>query len=116
MKITGIDGMAYEDVKAEVDRGGVFVIYQYCISLLVITFKQPSEAYFIRRGHSRIIPGLPLTFVALLLGWWGIPWGPVRTIQSLITNFRGGLDVTGDVMASIRPPRQNVNPPLPPKR
>ncbi len=22
-----------------------------------------------------------------LLGWWGIPWGPIRTIQAIIQNF-----------------------------
>lgn len=25
---------------------------------------------------------------SLLLGWWGLPWGPIRTIKSLIINFR----------------------------
>ncbi|AUC16521.1 hypothetical protein BTO06_15785 [Tenacibaculum sp. SZ-18] len=24
---------------------------------------------------------------SLLLGWWGIPWGPINTIRSLIFNF-----------------------------
>ena len=108
--------MKYDDVKSEVDRGAVFVVYQYCVSLLAVSFKRPSEVYFIRARGNRIIPGLPLSFFTLLLGWWGIPLGPIYTIQSLITNFGGGKDVTLDVLASIRPPRQNVNPPLPVKR
>jgi hypothetical protein len=27
-------------------------------------------------------------------GWWGIPFGPVFTIQSLWRNLNGGIDVT----------------------
>ena len=26
--------------------------------------------------------------VSLFLGWWGIPWGPIRTIQSIVFNLR----------------------------
>ena len=25
----------------------------------------------------------------IILGWWGIPWGPIRTIQSIIKNVKG---------------------------
>ena len=25
---------------------------------------------------------------SLLLGWWGIPWGPIRTIESVFTNIK----------------------------
>jgi hypothetical protein len=32
--------------------------------------------------------------LSLLFGWWGLPWGPVRTIQALVVNFSGGLNVT----------------------
>jgi hypothetical protein len=26
-----------------------------------------------------------------VLGWWGIPWGPLYTVQSLVRNTRGGI-------------------------
>jgi len=25
-----------------------------------------------------------------VLGWWGIPWGPIFTFQSIFRNFKGG--------------------------
>lgn len=113
LKILGIKGMTFDEVKAEVDRGGVFVVYEYCISVILFTFRRPSEVYFIKKGSNRYTPGLTLSFVSLVLGWWGFPWGPIYTIKSVLKNLAGGRNVTGDVMASIRPPQKDVNPPLP---
>ena len=42
------------------------------------------------------------TLISLLLGWWGIPWGPVYTIGSIFNNPTGGKDVTGDVLAAMQ--------------
>ena len=44
------------------------------------------------------------TLISLLAGWWGIPWGPIYTITSLVTNLRGGKDVTQHVIASLGQP------------
>jgi len=32
------------------------------------------------------LQSLPFTLLSLLLGWWGNPWGPIYTIQSLWVN------------------------------
>jgi hypothetical protein len=102
MKILGIDGMTEEQLRKEVRRGGKFVFYEYCISILILTFKRPSDVYFIPVGKSTVVPGLRFSLLSLLLGWWGIPWGPIFTISVLGTNFSGGNDVTGKVLASLR--------------
>jgi hypothetical protein len=39
MKILGAETMGADELKFELQRGGKFVICQYCISVLVITFK-----------------------------------------------------------------------------
>jgi hypothetical protein len=101
MKIVGIEGMTGNELKAEVERGAKFVIFQYCISIVIMTFKRPSSIYFVRVGESALGKGLVFSTISFLLGWWGIPWGPIYTIQSLITNFQGGKDVTQDVLASL---------------
>lgn len=101
MKVIGIEGMTADEIKSEIHRGGTFVIYHYCISLVVVTLMRPSSIYFIKGGHGRLGKGLPFTLISLLLGWWGIPWGPSRTIQSFITNFGGGKDVTQAMINSI---------------
>jgi len=103
MKIHGLESMSPDQIQFEIQRGGRFVFYYYCISLLIVTFRRPTEIYFIRSGESSVGKGIPWTLLTLLLGWWGIPWGPIYTIQSLIVNFRGGKDVTAEISARFRP-------------
>ena len=101
MKIKGIDGMSRGQVRDEIERGGKFVIYRYCISVFVMTFQRGSDIYFIRAGENAVVKGLPFTFLSLAVGWWGFPWGLIYTPGTLYTTLRGGNDVTGDVMAQI---------------
>lgn len=58
-KINGIEGLTTQDLLFDIKRGGKFVVYRYCISLIVI---------------------------------------------SIFNNFRGGKDVTAEVLASINRP------------
>ncbi|MCB1547664.1 MAG: hypothetical protein KDJ41_07500 [Hyphomicrobiaceae bacterium] len=100
MKIKGLEGLSETEVSRALANGATFVHYQYCISIVVMTFKRPSSIYFVRPGQSRVGKGLPFTVVSLLLGWWGIPWGPIYTVQTIINNTRGGRDVTSEVLAA----------------
>lgn len=101
MKIRGMENMASDQVNFELQRGGKFVFFQYCLSLLVVTFKRSSDIYFIRYGESTTSKSIPFTLLSVVAGWWGIPWGPIYTIQSLVTNLKGGKDVTKEVVASF---------------
>ena len=103
MQIKGVEGLSTEQVNAELQRGGKFVIFQYCISVLILTFKRPSPIYFIRAGESPHGKHIGYTLLSLVAGWWGIPWGPIFTIGSVFTNLNGGKDVTQAVMASVNP-------------
>ena len=104
MNIRGIEGMTPEQVNFEVQHGARFVLFQYCISALVVTFRRPSDVYLIRAQENATIKGLPFTLLTLFLGWWGIPWGPIWSVQSLITNLRGGKNITPAIMAQYSPP------------
>lgn len=101
MKIVGVESLSMNALNQELQRGGKFVIYHYCISIVIMTFRRPSNIYFIRAGESAVGKGLPYTLLSLVMGWWGIPWGPIYTIGSLITNFGGGKDVTAEVIQSV---------------
>jgi hypothetical protein len=98
MKILGLEGMTAEQVQRELDRGAKFVIFQYCVSIFVMTFKRPTDIYFVRAGEAALGPSLGYTLVSLVLGWWGFPWGPIYTIASIATNLGGGKDVTSEVL------------------
>ena len=39
-KINGLEGVTGAQLSAELKSGGKFVIYLYCLSILVITFKR----------------------------------------------------------------------------
>lgn len=101
-KIVGLEDIkSGGELQQEIQQGGKFVMYQYCISILILTFKRSSNIYFISHEQSAVVKGLPFTLLTLVLGWWGIPWGPIYTIQSVIVNFQGGKDVTQEVLASM---------------
>jgi len=99
--IVGVDGMSPEQIAFEVNRGGKFVVYRFSISAVLMSMMLSSNPYFIRAGENRIVKGLPFTLLSLLLGWWGIPWGPVYTVRCLWANFHGGEDVTAAVAAAM---------------
>ncbi len=101
MEIKNIEGLSAADINRELERGGKFVFYEYTVSIIVMTFKRPTSIYFIKGGESALTPGLGFSFLTLLFGWWGIPWGPIYTIGSFITNFGGGKDVTQEIIASF---------------
>lgn len=102
MKIEGVEGLTAEDIRNEIDRGGTFVVYTYVISVLVITFTRNSPVIFVKGGESRVMKGLLYTLLSLFLGWWGFPWGLIRTPMALYTNLSGGKDVTNEMVAALR--------------
>src|SRR6185503_6855523 len=117
LRIVGTEGHSAETLREEVGRGARFVIYSYNFSLVVMSFKRPSNIHYVRPGQNRIVKGLPFTLFSLVFGWLGIPWGFIYTIQSLHTNLSGGTDVTNDILNSLAPPPppipgQPVPPPL----
>ena len=106
-KIINMEGLTAEEIKREIQNGARFVMFQYCISIIILTFKRPSDIYFIRANESVLKPSISFTLLSLFFGWWGIPWGPIYTIGSLHTNFSGGKDVTAEVLHSINSYRYN---------
>ena len=101
MKIKGIEGMSIHDLQDEVDRGGKFVIYTYCVSIVVMSFKRSSSIYFIKKDQNAFVKSLPWTATSLVFGWWGIPWGIIYTIGTVASNIGGGKNVTDEVMTLV---------------
>jgi hypothetical protein len=101
MDIQGTQGLSGDQIRAMVNQGGKFVFYKRCISIVIMTFNNPTDIYFIKPGESRYTPGVPSFIISLLLGWWGIPWGPIYTIGNIINFASGGTDVTQEVLAQI---------------
>jgi hypothetical protein len=103
MKIKGIEGMSPDQIRLELQCGAKLVFFQYCVSAVVITFRRVSPVYFTPAEQSARGKGLPWTLLTLVAGWWGVPWGPIFTVQALVVNFKGGKDVTSKLSARLRP-------------
>ena len=101
MKLESLEDWTIREIEDDIDEGGKFVVFTYAISLVLITFKRPSCIYYIPSTCRSISDGWKYAIISLFLGWWGIPWGPVYTIQSLWYGFCG-KDVTDDVMDEIK--------------
>ncbi len=97
----GIDNLTMQELHDELSRGGRFVIFDYCFSVLVMTFRRSSDVHFIRAGEGTFLKALPFTLVSLLFGWWGIPWGFIYTPIAIFTNIAGGRNVTTRVLSVL---------------
>lgn len=111
MKIIGIDGLTQAEVLDAVRGGAKFVMYQYCVSLVVVSHKRSSSVYFVRSPASRILKGLKFSAWSFLAGWWGIPFGPFYTVESIWRNFAGGHDLTQDLLAYAKATARASEPP-----
>jgi hypothetical protein len=100
MAIHGIENLSNEQINAELQKGAKFVVFQYCISIIVMSFKRSSGIYFIPAGAGVAGKAAPWCALSLLVGWWGIPWGPIWTIGTVAKNFGGGTDVTAHVLGA----------------
>ncbi len=92
------DGLSVAEINVELQQGGRLVLFEYCFSVVVLTFKRSSAVFLLRPQESGFRHGLPYTLFSLLFGWWGIPWGPIYTVGALKTNLGGGKDVTRDLL------------------
>ena len=101
MRIKNIDGLSADMLEQEVSKGGRFIYYAITISLIIVTLKRTSGVYLVRAGENSVIKGIPFTILSVLFGWWGFPFGPKYTIDSIRTNFRGGKNVTDEVMSTV---------------
>ncbi|MDR3095180.1 MAG: hypothetical protein LBU62_11165 [Bacteroidales bacterium] len=100
LKIVSPHGWSVDEMLADVGNGGRFVRYTYCVSVIAFTFRSSSSIYFVRSDKAPIHNGWPFLLISFFFGWWGIPWGPVYTIQSIYRAFRG-RDLTREAVVYL---------------
>lgn len=76
-------------------HGGTLVEYAWVWSALLFTYRR-THIVWLRPGGSRVARGLGYTLFSALLGWWSL-MGIFWTIQALVQNLRGGVDVTASL-------------------
>ena len=65
------------------------VRYEAAVSVLYVSSRFSSPFLLVGRDNTALWQ-YGMSVLALLIGWWGIPWGPIFTIQALRNNLRGG--------------------------
>jgi hypothetical protein len=112
--IPGADDLTPDQVRQAIAAGARFVLFPFCVSIVVLTFKRSSPIYFLKPGEGTFARQIPFTLISLLGGWWGIPWGPIWTIASIYTNLAGGKDVTNEILRALNleSPRSVDSPPV----
>lgn len=83
-------GVPPETLPSFFHDGGRIVSFRYTFSVVVLSFFRSTGYQIIKPGQSTFSQALPHCVFSLLLGWWGFPWGPIFTLQALITNLSGG--------------------------
>jgi hypothetical protein len=77
------------------------------LSFLAVSIKLPIRLTLRSGADLRLRAGYSL--ISALFGWWGIPSGPVWTVQSIVNNFRRKPEFTlGEMLegkASISVPQ-----------
>jgi len=96
--------MSLNELYKGLEDGGKIVIYGYCISIVAMTFRRISSPHYIEPYERLSKYRLKYNLLSLTFGWWGLPWGPIYTIDMIKINFKngGGLDVTDDILVKLK--------------
>lgn len=65
------------------------VRYVLVLSLVAVTLHWPSRVHDTHSRGERLLRGLRYSLFNAAFGWWGLPWGPIRTMQALAANLTG---------------------------
>lgn len=82
------DKAEYKGMKVSLDTK--ITRFQFCLSLIFMTIKVPSGYLFTEKMFTVAMNNIAYTVCSLIFGWWGLPWGPIYTIQVTFSNIFGG--------------------------
>ncbi|AFD09418.1 hypothetical protein [Solitalea canadensis] len=95
------DHLKFEDIIDNKNKGARFVFFE-CI--FPRPFFRPavriSKIYYLQPGEMAVKFSRKYNVVNLLIGWWGLPFGPEYTYRAIKSNLEG-IDITDDIYANI---------------
>ena len=99
--VRGAEHLTPDQLRHLVQKGGRCVRYEFIVSVLIATFRFQSGVYLTDSWQERYILGLPFSVLSVLVGPWGVPWGPILTARAIWVNLSGGVDLTAQVVAQL---------------
>ena len=74
----------------------------WCVSFLFMTSVTIGRPRYLCVRHARL-NAIPATAFAAVFGWWGIPWGFIRTPSTIWRNLSGGgVSIDSNTAESLR--------------
>jgi hypothetical protein len=104
LRLYGFRPLFGEELRARIADGARCVRFEFVISLLFVTLRRQSPVYLTHSWQERYVRGAGFSFLALLLGPWGVPWGLLQTPRAIWANLTGGVDCTQEVLAWLDAP------------
>jgi hypothetical protein len=101
VRIRGAEHLSPAQVASVLAEGGRLVLFEFCVSFVVVTLRCPSRVHLLRPGQVGALVSFPYTALTFLFGWWGLPWGIVHTPLVLVNNLCGGTDVTAQLWPTL---------------
>jgi DnaJ domain len=65
-----------------------YVIYRKVVSVVFVTWRSVQQGIFCSECGSR--RACRASGITWLLGWWGLPWGPIYSAHAIFSNMMGG--------------------------
>jgi len=96
--IVGTEHLTADRLIDEIRHGGRFTAFTGCTADNPPNSAPSTRIQYIPPRRSPVPTGLRLTAVSFLMGWWTLLHGQLDTFASLLTNARGGIDITEPVL------------------
>ena len=74
----------------KISKETLLVQYMFAASFIAFSHKTPTR-YYVSGVENTTFVLIVCSLASGILGWWGLPFGPIFTIQALATNFSGGI-------------------------
>lgn len=65
-----------------------YVVYRHVISALLVTYRGGRQGIFCSDCGAK--QAYKESLITWVLGWWGFPWGPIYSVQTIARNMLGG--------------------------
>ncbi|MBI1837119.1 MAG: hypothetical protein HYR91_07620 [Flavobacteriia bacterium] len=102
IKLANYTKYSYNQIIEGKEKGGKFVSFQWILPLPWFTpVRRLSKVYYIEPGIDSSVYALKYNNLSRLLGWWGLPFGPLYVGKSIRLNNNGGIDVTDDIYLNL---------------
>jgi hypothetical protein len=96
MIVKGIEGKTNAQLRFEISQGAKFIYFEYSLAL-VWSAQKYSRTFYVQPSKSRYLVGILYSLISIIFGWWSFR-GLFYTVTSLVTNFKGGKDITSQVL------------------